>query len=103
MTDRYLQIDKVRMVFETKKGPFCALEEISLDIRSGEFASLIGHSGCGKSTLLNVVAGLLKPTDGYVLLAERGVTGPGPARRVVVQNHHPPPPLPRLVNAQLPA
>src|SRR6266446_9235283 len=87
MTVRYLQIDKVRMVFETKKGPFCALEEISLDIRSGEFVSLIGHSGCGKSTLLNIVAGLLKPTDGHVLLAEREVTGPGPDRGVVFQNH----------------
>src|SRR6266511_2445703 len=87
MTDRYLQIDKVRMVFETKKGPFCALEEISLDIRAGEFVSLIGHSGCGKSTLLNIVAGLLKPTDGHVLLAEREVTGPGPDRGVVFQNH----------------
>ena len=87
MTDRYLQIDKVRRVFETKKGPFCALEEISLDIRAGEFVSLIGHSGCGKSTLLNIVAGLLKPTDGHVLLAEREVTGPGPDRGVVFQNH----------------
>jgi nitrate/nitrite transport system ATP-binding protein len=87
MTDRYLQIDSVRMVFETKKGPFCALEEIKLEIRAGEFVSLIGHSGCGKSTLLNIVAGLLKATDGHVLLAEREVTGPGPDRGVVFQNH----------------
>jgi len=87
MTDRSLQIDKVRMVFETKKGPFCALEEISLGIRAGEFVSLIGHSGCGKSTLLNVVAGLLRPAEGHILLAEREVTGPGPDRGVVFQNH----------------
>jgi len=87
MTDRYLQIDEVRMVFETKKGPFRALEEISLGIRAGEFVSLIGHSGCGKSTLLNIVAGLLKPTEGHILLAEREVSGPGPDRGVVFQNH----------------
>jgi nitrate/nitrite transport system ATP-binding protein len=87
MADKFLQIDKVRRVFETKKGPFCALEEISLDIRAGEFVSLIGHSGCGKSTLLNIVAGLLKPTDGHILLANREVTGPGPDRGVVFQNH----------------
>jgi nitrate/nitrite transport system ATP-binding protein len=87
MTDRYLQIDKVRMVFQTKKGPFCALEEIELDIRAGEFVSLIGHSGCGKSTLLNVVTGLLRPTDGHVFLANREITGPGPDRGVVFQNH----------------
>jgi len=87
MTDRYLQIDKVRMVFKTKKGPFCALEEISLDIRAGEFVSLIGHSGCGKSTLLNIVTGLIEPSDGHVFLANREVTGPGPDRGVVFQNH----------------
>jgi len=101
MTDRYLQIDKVRRVFETKKRPFCALEEISLDIRSGEFVSLIGHSGCGKSTLLNIVAGLLKPTDGHVLLAEREVTGPGPDRGVVFQNHSLLPWLTCFENVQL--
>jgi nitrate/nitrite transport system ATP-binding protein len=87
MSERYLQIDKVRMVFETKKGPFCALEEISLDIRAGEFVSLIGHSGCGKSTLLNIVTGLVEPSDGHVFLANREVTGPGPDRGVVFQNH----------------
>src|SRR5438094_8188156 len=87
MSERYLQVDKVRMVFETRKGPFCALEEISLDIHAGEFVSLIGHSGCGKSTLLNIVAGLLKPTRGHIVLAEREVTGPGPDRGVVFQNH----------------
>src|SRR5882672_6014187 len=75
------------MVFETRKGPFCALEEIELDIHAGEFVSLIGHSGCGKSTLLNIVAGLLKPTEGHILLAEREVAGPGPDRGVVFQNH----------------
>ena len=101
MTDRYLQIDKVRRVFETKKGPFCALEEISLDIRAGEFVSLIGHSGCGKSTLLNIVAGLLKPTGGHVLLAEREVTGPGPDRGVVFQNHSLLPWLTCFENVQL--
>jgi len=87
MSERYLQIENVRMVFETRKGPFCALEDIELDIRTGEFVSLIGHSGCGKSTLLNIVAGLLKPTEGFILLAEREVSGPGPDRGVVFQNH----------------
>jgi nitrate/nitrite transport system ATP-binding protein len=87
VTDRFLQIDGVRKVFETKKGPFRALEGIRLDIRAGEFVSLIGHSGCGKSTLLNIVAGLIAPTEGYIFLANREVTGPGPDRSVVFQNH----------------
>src|SRR6266852_8189255 len=87
MSERYLQIDKVRMVFETRKGAFCALEEINLDICAGEFVSLIGHSGCGKSTLLNIVTGLLEPSDGHIFLANREITGPGPERGVVFQNH----------------
>ncbi len=101
MSERYLQIDKVRMVFETKKGPFCALEEISLDIHAGEFVSLIGHSGCGKSTLLNIVTGLLEPSDGHVFLANREITGPGPDRGVVFQNHSLLPWLTCFENVQL--
>ena len=87
MAGKYLQLHRVRMVFETKKRSFCALENVDLEIGAGEFVSLIGHSGCGKSTVLNIVAGLLKPTDGALILAEREIAGPGPDRGVVFQNH----------------
>ena len=85
--DRYLCIESVGMTFETRKGDFVALERIDLRVRKGEFVSLIGHSGCGKSTLLNLVAGLLQPTEGGIVLAEREISGPGPDRGVVFQNH----------------
>ena len=85
--DKYLRIDNVGMTFDTRKGSFVALERIDLNIRKGEFVALIGHSGCGKSTLLNLVAGLLSPTEGGILLAEREIAGPGPDRGVVFQNH----------------
>jgi nitrate/nitrite transport system ATP-binding protein len=85
--DRYLRIENIGMSFETKKGSFVALDRIDLTIRKGEFVSLIGHSGCGKSTLLNLVAGLIMPTEGGILLAEREIAGPGPDRGVVFQNH----------------
>jgi nitrate/nitrite transport system ATP-binding protein len=75
------------MTFETKNGAFVALERIDLTVKKGEFVSLIGHSGCGKSTLLNLVAGLLQPSAGGILLAEREIAGPGPDRGVVFQNH----------------
>src|SRR3989441_3731329 len=84
---KYLSIESVGKTFETKKGDFVALTGIELQIRKGEFVTLIGHSGCGKSTLLNLVAGLLKPTDGTILLADKHVDGPGPDRGVVFQNH----------------
>jgi nitrate/nitrite transport system ATP-binding protein len=81
--DRYLIVESVSMSF----GASRVLAGIDLTIRKGEFVSLIGHSGCGKSTLLNLVAGLLKPTAGTILLAGRHVDGPGPDRGVVFQNH----------------
>ena len=46
---------------------------IDLAVRKGEFVSLIGHSGCGKSTLLNLIAGLLQPTAGVLLCANREI------------------------------
>jgi nitrate/nitrite transport system ATP-binding protein len=85
--NRYLRIENVGMSFESRKGTFVAIERIDLTVKKGEFVSLIGHSGCGKSTLLNLVAGLLRPTEGGILLAEREISGPGPDRGVVFQNH----------------
>jgi nitrate/nitrite transport system ATP-binding protein len=81
--NRYLSIEGVEMSFSTSS----VLAGIDLAIRKGEFVTLIGHSGCGKSTLLNLVAGLLKPTEGTILLAGKHVDGPGPDRGVVFQNH----------------
>src|SRR6185295_5064712 len=85
--DKYLQIGNVGMTFDTRKGSFVAITGIDLSLSKGEFVSLIGHSGCGKSTLLNLVAGLLQPTDGAMILADREIAGPGPDRGVVFQNH----------------
>jgi nitrate/nitrite transport system ATP-binding protein len=83
----FIQVQGVELVFPTKKGPFHALRDIHLEIFQGEFVTLIGHSGCGKSTLLNLIAGLLKPTEGLLLCAGREITAPGPERAVVFQNH----------------
>jgi nitrate/nitrite transport system ATP-binding protein len=84
---RYLQIEQVSQVFNTRKGRFVALQNINLSVAQGEFIAIIGHSGCGKSTVLNLVAGLLEPTGGALILAGREIAGPGPDRAVVFQNH----------------
>ena len=63
------------------------LNEIDLEIESGEFVCIVGASGCGKSTLLNLVAGLEKPTGGKILLDGEEVNGPGADRTVMFQEH----------------
>jgi NitT/TauT family transport system ATP-binding protein len=57
------------MTFSTSSGPLRALDGVSLEIRTGEFVSLLGPSGCGKSTLLRLVADILPPTDGMISVA----------------------------------
>ena len=62
-------VDRVSMAFNPgKSNQVDALIDIDLPIRSGEFVSLIGPSGCGKSTLLRLVANLIEPTSGTVLV-----------------------------------
>ncbi len=87
MSKPYLDLSAVGMRFPTGQGWFEALVDVNLKIAKGEFISLIGHSGCGKSTVLNLVAGLNDPTSGGIILDGREVSGPGPERAVVFQNH----------------
>ncbi len=86
-TEKYLDITGVGIEFDTNGKKFRALREVNLKLAKGEFVSLIGHSGCGKSTVLNIVAGLLRATEGGVALEGKEVTEPGPDRAVVFQNH----------------
>jgi nitrate/nitrite transport system ATP-binding protein len=85
--ERYVQLENVQKVFETKQGRFVALRDINLSVHRGEFVSIIGHSGCGKSTLLNLISGLAEASDGVLLCNGREIAGPGPQRAVVFQNH----------------
>lgn len=62
-----IQIKDLSMTYTGKNGePITALQNVSFDIREGEFVSLLGPSGCGKTTLLRIIADLLQPTAGSV-------------------------------------
>lgn len=63
------------------------LNEINLEVGNGEFVCIVGVSGCGKSTLLNLVAGLIPPTSGQILLDGEEIIGPGADRTVMFQEH----------------
>jgi multiple sugar transport system ATP-binding protein len=59
------------------------LQHVSLTVRDGEFLTLLGPSGCGKTTALNLIAGLLEPSSGQIVIAGRQMTGVAPKDRRV--------------------
>jgi nitrate/nitrite transport system ATP-binding protein len=83
--EKFAEFYNVEKTFPTPQGPLTVVDEFTLDIRKGEFVSLIGHSGCGKSTVLSMIAGLTEVSDGGIALDGREVTAAGPDRGVVFQ------------------
>lgn len=71
-----IDVRGVSHTFETRKGRLRALDGIELEIAENEFVTVVGRSGCGKSTLLRLIAGLLKPTAGDVMIGGQRVTEP---------------------------
>src|SRR3954447_13218143 len=67
-----LSIEGVSVTFGTGPHALLAVDDVSLDVKSGEFLCLLGPSGCGKSTLLKAVAGLVHPQRGNVTIAGNG-------------------------------
>lgn len=62
-----------------------ALDDINFEIHDGEFVSIVGPSGCGKSTILRLIAGLIFPTTGDIILDGKEITGPSSERGMVFQ------------------
>jgi NitT/TauT family transport system ATP-binding protein len=72
-----IEADGVGKVYESSAGPVTALSAVDLDLRQGEFVSLLGPSGCGKTTLLRMIAGLEDSTSGTIRRHGRGLDGLG--------------------------
>jgi NitT/TauT family transport system ATP-binding protein len=71
-----IALEHIRHAFDTPDGPIEALSGVSLEIGPTEFVAIVGPSGCGKSTLLRLIAGLVRPSEGRVLLGGKQVTEP---------------------------
>jgi NitT/TauT family transport system ATP-binding protein len=82
-----VEVRDVGKIWDSRAGTIIALKSASFSVTRGEFICLLGPSGCGKSTLLEIVAGLLEPTTGEVLMDGERVREASPERGMVFQSH----------------
>lgn len=74
MKNVVVEINNIAMTYHSLEGETEAIRNIELDIYEGEIVGIVGPSGCGKSTLLSIIAGLIKPTSGTVLIKGQKVS-----------------------------
>jgi NitT/TauT family transport system ATP-binding protein len=84
-TQPQLVIENVFKQFGEGPGAVIAVDNVSFDVKPGEFVSVIGPSGCGKSTLFNIIGGLLDEYSGNVLIERERIAGPHKAVGMVFQ------------------
>lgn len=85
--DFIINVEHLNKYFIVDKQPMEVLKDINLQIKKGEFVTIVGHSGCGKSTLLKIICGLMDYEDGVVERNGHAVVGPGPKCGMVFQDH----------------
>jgi len=84
---RLESVTKIFGVKDSKRRQVPAVENVTLEIPTGEFAVMLGPSGCGKTTILRLIAGLETPTSGVVGVNEKAVAGPSKDRGMVFQTY----------------
>ncbi len=83
----YIELNDVSVGFGSGTARSEVLTDINLHIEKGEFIAMLGYSGTGKSTIMNLIAGLIKPDKGDVIVNGERVNGPSPDRGLVFQNY----------------
>ena len=81
MPNRTLSVESLTKVFDTAEGPVTAVKDVTVDVDSGEFFSLLGPSGCGKTTTLRMIAGLETTSSGTISFGGRDLARLPPAQR----------------------
>lgn len=83
-----VEVNNLGMKYHSLNGEINALENISFRVEKGEFISIVGQSGCGKSTLLSLIAGLIFPTSGGILVEGKPVSGTSQKVGYMLQKDH---------------
>lgn len=83
----FLELRNVSKSFGQGANRIEVLKNINLTVEEGEFIAIVGFTGSGKTTLINLIAGLIEPDGGEILLKGKKITAPGPDRGVVFQNY----------------
>src|SRR5437879_3720599 len=81
-----LAAERITKFYAGKDQRILVLDNITLELREGEFVTLLGPSGSGKSTLLRILAGLVPPSAGAVLVHGKPLHGPNPQVAIVFQS-----------------
>lgn len=84
-----IAIKNISYYYPSKKSKYedIILNDLSFEIKKGEFVSILGRSGCGKTTLANILAGYIKPINGEILINDSAVNKPGKNRILVNQEN----------------
>jgi NitT/TauT family transport system ATP-binding protein len=80
-----VEVEHLSKEFVRGNRRVAALQDLTLQVREGEFLTIVGPSGCGKSTLLHILGGFIPPSAGSIRVAGREVRGAGPDRGVMFQ------------------
>lgn len=81
-----IDVQALRKGFATDKGALPVVDDVSLQVRDGEFIAIVGPSGCGKSTLMRMIAGFIAPDSGHVLIDGVERTRPSP-QGILISQH----------------
>ena len=85
MTAYALETKSVIKTYQVESGTIYAVNDVSLQVAAGEFVALVGPSGSGKTTMLSILAALLKPSSGQILLDGQDLAGMGDKDRVAMR------------------
>ena len=85
---KVVEVKNLKMVYHTINGEMEAIQDINFSVLEGEILGIVGPSGCGKSTLLSIIAGLISPSSGEVLVNGKKVGKPSKDIGYMFQRDH---------------